>query len=116
MDAPVTCDACGEERRRSARIVRIVCITLRFADFSLREGAERFLCDSARFCQLLLRIWRWPDHKSDALAGPAFFDAAGKGIQDTITSVRYWPLNIRTLIVVMLCDLPATPPDSAAAA
>src|SRR5258705_2201205 len=25
------------------------------------KGAERFLRDSARFCQLLLRIWRWLD-------------------------------------------------------
>ena len=47
-------------RRRSARIFRKACITILFADFSLREGTERFLRDSARFCQLLLRIWRWP--------------------------------------------------------
>ena len=61
------CDACGEERRRSARIFRNVCITLRFADFSLREGAERFLRDSTRFCQLLLRIWRWLDQRVASL-------------------------------------------------
>ena len=78
MDAPVTCDACGEERRRSARIFRNVCITLRFADFSLREGAERFLRDSARFCQLLLRIWRWPDQRVASLGGGVYESAASE--------------------------------------
>src|SRR6266853_1474270 len=50
MDTPVMCDACDEERRRSARIFRNVCITLRFADFSLREGGRAVL---ARFGQVL---------------------------------------------------------------
>src|ERR1700682_1388722 len=60
MDAPVICDACGEERRRSARIFRNVCITLLLADLSLRDEARTLLARFGRFCQLLLRIWRWP--------------------------------------------------------
>jgi hypothetical protein len=60
MDAPVICDACGEERRRSARIFRNLCITLLLADLSLRDEARTLLARFGRFCQLLLRIWRWP--------------------------------------------------------
>ena len=60
MDAPVICDAYGEERRRSARIFRNVCITLLLADLSLRDEARTLLARFGRFCQLLLRIWRWP--------------------------------------------------------
>lgn len=55
-----------------------MCITLRFADFSLREGAERFLCDSARFCRLLLRIWRWPDQRVASLGGGVYESAASE--------------------------------------
>ena len=88
MDAPVRCDACGEERRRSARIFRNVCITLRFADFSLREGAERFLRDSTRFCQLLLRIWRWLDQRVASLGVVCTNQFRSRGSRDVTASER----------------------------
>src|ERR1700730_16546391 len=88
MDAPVMCDACGEERRRSARIFRNVGTTLRFADFSLREGAERFLRDSARFCQFLLRIWRWPDQRVASLGGGVYESASETRFTRHVASER----------------------------